>query len=109
MAGEQVFTGPGGASVGRNGPAIPDAQPLVSDLPRAAALLRLEPRALEAAVATAQLEPWGEHAQGMPVYSWSRILEVATAAGLPVPDRKGHAWRARPTVRRVTPYGQEKR
>lgn len=93
----------------RTGRAIPDAQPLVAHLERAAGLLGLEPHDLEAAVTSAQLEPWGEHAQGMAVYSWPRLLEVAAAAGLPIPQRKQHAWRRRPAiVRQVTPYGVER-
>lgn len=85
--------------MGHTGRAIPDHQPLVAHLERASALLGIEPEALEAAVSTTGLEAWGRHASGAPVYAWDRLLEAAAAAGLPIPDRKAHAWRRRPAIR----------
>jgi hypothetical protein len=87
------------------GRTVPDHQPLVSTLPRAAFLLGLEPAALSAAVDRAGLEAWGRHADGSSVCAWPRLLAAAAAAGLPIPDGKGHRWRTRPTVigRKVNP------
>jgi hypothetical protein len=82
----------------RTGPAIADNEPLVSTLGRGACLLGIEPDVLAAAVASAGLVPWGEHADGSPVYGWAGLLEVVQAAGLPIPTRKGHRWRVRPTI-----------
>ena len=91
------------------GRAIPDCQPLVSDLARAAALLRLELRDLEQAVVAAELPVWGLHAEGMEVFRWADLCAAAADAGHTVPTRKANAWRRRPAVvgRRVTPYGAE--
>jgi hypothetical protein len=80
------------------GRAIPDHQPLVSTLGRGASLLGIELDALAAAVDSAGLEEWGRHVSGEPVYSWDRLLEVVRAAGFPIPARKGHRWRVRPTI-----------
>jgi hypothetical protein len=82
----------------RTGRSIPEATPLVSDTPRAAALLGLEVGDLEAAVAQAQLPVWGTTASGAVVYRWPALLEAAVAAGLPVPERREHTWRRRPAV-----------
>jgi hypothetical protein len=80
------------------GRAIPDHQPLVSTLPRAAWLLGLAPEALEAAVDRAGLEEWGRHADGSSVFAWGPLLEAVQAAGFPIPAGRGHRWRVRPTI-----------
>jgi hypothetical protein len=54
------------------------AEPLVSTLPRAAELLRLDPDRLAQVVTEAGLEPWPwRHADGSPVYRWPDLVAVA--------------------------------
>jgi hypothetical protein len=115
MGGRQYDTGkhlfPQGVGVvTHTGRTVSDQQPLVADVGRAAALLKVPERELLAAIRQAQVEVWGVHSQGMAVYRWEELVEAAAAAGLSVPTHRGHAWRRRPAVIRrvVTPYGVER-
>jgi hypothetical protein len=86
---EHTFPPSVAVPMGKSGCSISDTQPLVCHLDRTVELLTLDLEALEAAVVAAQLQPWGENAQGVPVYRWPELLEAADAAGLPVPQGRG--------------------
>jgi hypothetical protein len=51
--------------------------PIVSTVPRAAAVLGVDAERLAALVELASLEVWGHHAGGLPVYRWPELVELA--------------------------------
>jgi hypothetical protein len=78
--------------------------PIVSTLPQAASMFRLEPTRLAQAVAEAGLEPWPwRHADGSQVWRYAELAELAAGLGAKVripPSRKG--WQERRRSKRRT-------
>jgi hypothetical protein len=58
-----------------------DGTPIVATLPAAARSLNLDVDQLAALVHRARLAPWGEHANGLPVYRWRLLCELAATIG----------------------------
>jgi hypothetical protein len=88
---------------------IRDGCPLVSAVPRAAALLAIPEAELARLVDQGGLEVWGRHHDGSPVYRFQQLLELAGAAGLaPTVPGKADPWRRfRAGRKRVNAFGQE--
>jgi len=56
-------------------------EPLVSTTDRAAEMLGVDPGRLAGAIGAKQLQPWGRHASGDPVFRWDALFELARELG----------------------------
>jgi hypothetical protein len=57
-------------------------EPLVATTAAASEMLGAAPARLAAAVTASQLQPWGTHASGDPVYRWDDLYELARELGV---------------------------